>query len=177
MCLLANVFSNDASYDISNFCPEHRIQWKQDIGHNILPPLSNQKKSCVYILKEREKTIGGKGEKSLDLLMTILYYEYSSEVLKHDTLLYRSCWTNHTHKINSYNLVTTTELAYDGGLFTNVSTEAMPLSQSFHRSWKVGMLLQWGNNCQMFYIMEVQYLQLFSIKVLWEAIWILNIGG
>lgn len=96
--------------------------------------------------------------------MTILYYEYSSEVLKHDTLLYRSCWTNHTHKINSYNLVTTTELAYDGGLFTNVSTEAMPLSQSFHRSWKVGMLLQWGNNCQIFYKMEVQYLQSFSIK-------------
>lgn len=148
----------------------HRTQY-------ITPLIKSKEVLCLHFKRERENRIGGKGEKSLDLLMTILYYEYSSEVLKHDTLLYRSCWTNHTHKINSYNLVTTTELAYDGGLFTNVSTEAMPLSQSFHRSWKVGMLLQWGNNCQMFYIMEVQYLQSFSIKVLWEAIWILNIGG
>lgn len=137
----------------------HRTQY-------ITPLIKSKEVLCLHFKRERENRIGGKGEKSLDLLMTILYYEYSSEVLKHDTLLYRSCWTNHTHKINSYNLVTTTELAYDGGLFTNVSTEAMPLSQSFHRSWKVGMLLQWGNNCQIFYKMEVQYLQSFSIKVL-----------
>lgn len=45
----------------------HRTQY-------ITPLIKSKEVLCLHFKRERENRIGGKGEKSLDLLMTILYY-------------------------------------------------------------------------------------------------------
>lgn len=168
---ISQCFNNDASHNVSNFCPEHRIHQKLEktphwprVNYPPLLWLLNEiyYQSFILSLCFRRKCRRKSEEEEFRFVndYTILcIFPWRSLSTVH--ILYISCLTNHAHKNSSYNLVTTTTgLAYNGD-YLQCKHRGLAHYTQFRPEWWRAHYCRVENNCRIFNIMEVQYLSSF----------------
>lgn len=171
---ISQSFNNDASHNVSNFCPEHRIHQKLENTPHwprisypplLLHVLTNKIYYQSFILSLcRRQCRRKRGEEEFRFVndYTILcIFPWRSLSTVH--ILYISCLTNHAHKNSSYNLVTTTTgLAYNGD-YLQCKHRGHTHYTQFRPEWWRAHYCRVENNCRILNIMEVQYLSSFYL--------------